>query len=341
MVLGGEGEQGARLALERVNAAGGVNGHPLEIRNLRGKVKSGAQEALVAAESLAADPQVLAVIGHSNSSASLAGSQVYNQRRVVQIAPTTTAPLFDHAGPYSFRLVPSDEYQARFLAEQVRSQPGARVAVLHVNDDYGRGLHAMVLSALAKKGIRPILDRGYVEGDSENGAAELSDGLERAKPNLLVWLGRAPEFARIASRLRERLPAVDVLASDGFGGPTVNDDSAGRFDGVRYVRLINVASIDTAFVRVRADYRKLGRGDIPDQAALSFDAFMLVATAIRDVGPDRERIRAWLVGLGRERPEYQGITGPLAFPRPGDPASHYFLMTAGAERWESRSASTR
>jgi branched-chain amino acid transport system substrate-binding protein len=332
VVLGGEGEHAARLALARVNAAGGINGRPLEIRTVSGRWSTGAQQALIAAESLAADPRVLAVIGHANSSASLAGSQVYNERHVVQIAPTTTAPLYDRAGPYSFRLVPSDTYQARFLAETARAQVGGRVAVFYVNDDYGRSLHALMISALAEKGVRPVFDGGYVEGDTTNGAPDLITGLEQAKPNLLVWIGRAPEFMRVSSRLHEKLPALEVLASDGFGGPPLEGDSTGRFDRVRYVRLVNVATTDTMFASVRAEYRKLGLGEISDQAALSFDAVMLLVAAIREVGADRERIRSWLFGLGRDRPAYLGITGPVAFPRPGDPASHYYLVTAGTRR---------
>jgi len=278
------------------------------------------------------DPRVLAVIGHANSSASLAGSQVYNERHVVQIAPTTTAPLYDKAGPYSFRLVPSDEHQARFLAEEVRRRKGARVAVLYVNDDYGRSLHSMLMSALADKGVHAAFDRGYVEGDTTNVAPELLVGLERTKPNLLVWLGRAPEFVRIATGLRTALPDIEVLASDGFGGGTVDADTLGLFEGVRYVRLVNPATADTSFARVRSEYRRIGTGDISDQAALSYDAVTVVAEAIREAGADRERIRAWLVTLGRDRPPISGITGPLSFPRPGDPASHYYLVTGGSER---------
>lgn len=336
VVLGFEGEQGARLALEHVNAAGGVRGHRLEARSLSGAWNASAQVALRVADSLSSDPHVVAVIGHANSSASLAASQVYNERHVVQIAPTTTAPLFSQAGPYSFRLVASDEYQARFLADQALDSAVARMAVLYVNDDYGRALHTMLIAALAERAVRPVYEGAYVEGDSANGAAELIGPLAAARPTMLVWLGRAAEFLRIVGPLRAALPGVRVLASDGFGGVTVEGDSSGAFAGVRYVRLVDIERPDSALQRVRTQYRKLGHGDLPDQTALAYDAVLLVAQAMRDVGPDREAIRDWLARLGRGHTAFPGITGPIAFPRQNDGVPRYVLVTAGSGRASPR-----
>lgn len=332
VVLGAEGEQGARMALEHVNATGGIRGNRLEARNFSHAYNASAQVALQVAESLSLDPRVLAVVGHANSAASLAASQVYNQRHLVQIAPTTTAPLFSQAGPYSFRLVASDEHQARFLADQVRDAERARIGVVYVNDDYGRALHSMLTATLAERHIRPVYEGAYVEDDTANGAAELIGSLARARPGTLMWLGRTDEFRRIAERLRSALPGLDVLASDGFGGIAAENDSSGLLVGVRYVRLVDIARPDTALQRVRAEYRRLRHGDLPDQTALAYDAVLLVAQALREAGPDRDAIRDWLAQLGRGHPALQGITGPLAFPRQGDRAPTYVLVTArGAE----------
>ncbi|HET7188672.1 MAG TPA: branched-chain amino acid ABC transporter substrate-binding protein [Gemmatimonadaceae bacterium] len=332
VVLASEGEQGARLALKHVNASGGVRGRAMEARNFSGAYNSGARVALQVAESLSRDTRVVAVIGHTNSSASLAAAQVYNEQHVAQIAPTTTAPLYSQAGPYSFRLVASDEHQARFIADQVMARAGARIAIVYVNDDYGRALHMMLGGELSQRKVRPVYEGSYVEDDTANGAAELIGSIAAARPTTLVWLGRASEFRRIATRLRAALPRVEVIASDGFGGSAVESDSGGLFDRVRYVRLVDVDRADTTLQRVRGEYEKLGRGDLSDQAALAYDAVLLVAQAIREVGPDRERIRDWLARLGTDHPAYPGITGPLSFQRLGDRAPSYVLVTPGARR---------
>ena len=145
-----------RSPTEEINARGGINGHPLELRSVGGAGSFKASVALHTATILATDPAVLAVIGHTNSSASLAASQVYNGRHVVQLAPTSTAPLYSDAGPYSFRLAGSDEHQGVFLANHVLALPGRpRTAVVFVNDDYGRPLHDIIVSRLRAGTLLP------------------------------------------------------------------------------------------------------------------------------------------------------------------------------------------
>ncbi|HWP69937.1 MAG TPA: hypothetical protein VNM36_02510, partial [Gemmatimonadaceae bacterium] len=62
--------------------------------------------------------------------------------------------------------------------------------------------------------------------------------------------------------------------------------------------------------------------------ALQYDAFMLLAAAVRDVGPDRMAIRNWLESLGRTRQPWIGVTGPIAF---NNPRSEILRMTGPEE----------
>ncbi len=108
-----------------------------------------AAPALEVAGRIVATPRAVAVVGHTNSAASLVTAQLYNEAEVVQMAPTTTAVAYSEAGPFSFRLVPSDDHQGPFLANALeRSFPdGARLALFYVNDDYGRGLRTATRSS--------------------------------------------------------------------------------------------------------------------------------------------------------------------------------------------------
>ena len=95
VVLDADGLRAATLATEQINANGGINGHPLELRYIGGAGSTKAKLALETAEHLAADPSILAVVGHTNSGASIAASQVYNARRIAQIAPSGGAEARD------------------------------------------------------------------------------------------------------------------------------------------------------------------------------------------------------------------------------------------------------
>ena len=327
VVLDADGVRGAAFAAQAINLAGGVHGHRLELVTMPGASATSASVALTTAERVASDPNVLAVVGHTNSSASLAASQVYNARHVTQIAPTTTTPLYSRAGPYSFRLVASDDHQGLFLARQVLSRsPRQRTAVIFVNDDYGRALASVVIRELQAAGRAPAYSTPYSEHlDGFRDHAEVVGALARARPDLLIWIGRSLDFSQIARELWEALPHLSVLASDGFGGPALSQDSLQTLARVRYVRLVDYSRPDTVLVRLMAQYHNAGFGELTDQAALAYDAVSLLAQAMRERGAKRDAIREWVASVGRSSPPFPGVTGPIAFPTGGDRAPVYVL----------------
>jgi branched-chain amino acid transport system substrate-binding protein len=330
VVLGNDGFAGARMAADEVNAAGGIRGHPLVLDSVSGRFGTSAAEAIEAAEQLAGDGAVLAVVGHANSNATLAASQVYNDRHVVQLAPTSSTPLYSDAGPYSFRLVASDLHQGAFLAAQVlRQQPRPRVAMLYVNDDYGRALHGTLLGKLRAGGLTPVYDAPYSEDGPFADAGVIVDALAAARPGLLLWVGRAERFGILHDSLAAALPRLAVLASDGFGGLEVLSDRQHRFDGVTYVRIVDFTKPDSALRRFAASYEERMHLPPTDQAVLAHDAVALLAEAIRRAGPHRAAIRDWLARVGRPDAGFTGLSGPVVFTPQGDRAPSYHLVRVG------------
>ncbi len=328
VVLDADGQEGATFAAFDVNAAGGIGGRPLELRLSRGASSTTAKIALTAAEALSSDPSVLAVVGHTNSSASLAAAQVYNQRHIVQIAPTSTAPMYRDSGPYSFRMVPGDDYQAGFLAGIVAADSDReRVAVLYVNDDYGRGLHAMLATRLAASGVTPVYEAPYAERAGFTDIGDLVHAIVRSRARLLVWLGRPPELGQLSAPLRAAVPGVRVIASDGFSALPTTEGSAALFAGVRYVRFVNPSDSSPALRDLAQRFRAAMHREPSDQFVLSYEAVRLLAEAIRSVGHDREAIRRYLAGLGTSRPAFPGAAGPVMFDSHGEPPAKYFLKT--------------
>src|SRR5712691_3951865 len=131
----------AELAVKEINARGGVRGRPLALRIMD---DSGRPDvAIRIAQQLVDDPAVLAVVGHLNSSASLAAGRVYGEARrpVVMISPSASSPDLSGVNPYVFRICPSDLSHGAQLARFARQTLGARrVGVIYIDDDYRRGL---------------------------------------------------------------------------------------------------------------------------------------------------------------------------------------------------------
>lgn len=345
IVLDGDGVLGAQFAADDINTAGGIKGRPLELRVLSNLVGSVARESLTAAETLATDPSVLVVVGHTNSAASLAAAQIYNSRGLVQIAPTSTAPLYSDAGPYSFRLVASDAHQGRFLADAIAKEAsGRRIAVLYVNDDYGRALEQVLAAELAKRGIAPVHVSPYAEGARFTSADDITGALSRARPDLLVWLGREPELRLLLPKVRAAKLGLRVFASDGFTTPRRTLPGGESLVGVRYVRLQDPSVNSPEIARLRARFPRSLPYDLSDQYLLSYQAVQLAAEAISVGGATREQVRQYLSELGTARPAFRGILGDIVFDKYGDAPPRYHLVevaAAGTHRRDSAAGNTR
>jgi len=299
------------------------SGNPFEAVIRATAESAGSEDALEVAEELVSDPSLIAVIGHSNSAASLAASQVYNAAKVVQIAATSTAPVYDDAGPFSFRLVPSDTAQARFLVDALHDgwPEAQRIAVVYVNDDYGRGLFRH-----ARPHMRNVVFEGmYADVADTTNLFNLGDRVAAARPDVLLWLGRPWRLRNLLERVRPVLPDVDVLCSDACDEPTVNLNDGGDFTGVRFVRFVDPRDTAAAVRALQQEYRARVDELATLEALLVYDAAQLIAAAVHDGVDSGDALRRWLGSLGRSRPPFEGIAGPISFDETGSARRPYLL----------------
>ena len=276
------------------------------------------------ASRFADDATVVAVVGHTGSRDALLAAAVYNARGIPQVVPNATSGLLARAGPWTFTLVPSDSVEGEFIADYALDSLGvSRIGVLYLGDEYGIGLRDGVRAALRRRGT-DVVDASmipsnwcYAEPAAAIHRAVINAALRRARPDVVVvttgsasgWC--AAEFIHMAN------PEVWVVFGDGMDGARHVPDLTPRVNPAR-IRGVEfwapgADSMSRAFVdRVR---RTLKRP--PDAShALQYDAYMLLAAAIREAGPDRRAIRRWLESLGRTRDPWPGVTGPIAFNRP-------------------------
>lgn len=316
-----------RLAAESV----GPNGSPADLL-VRVDGSNVAETAIQTADSMVSVEGLVAVVGHANSAASLAASQIYNRAEVVQIAPHSTAALYSQAGPFSFRMVSSDDRQGSFLAERLaRERTEARLAVLYVNDDYGRGLRSAFLDALADDRFQVVLQLPHAEEEIDSaGIARTVRALEAADPDLIVWLGRGSVLHRYLGSLRARLGSVSIWGSDAAGRPDPGIERSEEWNGIRYVDFAYPEDSPELQAFREVSRRELGR-DPETVELLTHDAVAVVLEGIRSGARSGPELRRFLISLGRERPAYPGLSGPIHFEADGDLDRGYRLRTIAVE----------
>ena len=132
---------GVKMAVDEVNAAGGLLGEPVELKV--GDTQTKAQPALDAAKKLVSIEGVAGMIGALSSGNTIPVAQsVAAAYGVPMVSPASTAPTITDLADsdFLFRTVPSDAFQGVALAKVVSEQGFKKVAVLYVNNDYGQGL---------------------------------------------------------------------------------------------------------------------------------------------------------------------------------------------------------
>lgn len=323
-VLGGSFNNAVRLAVEDDAAA---NGGSIVDTLYRGEPNMLAATSIGVASELLGHDGLVAVIGHTHSSASLAVAQLYNDAKVVQLAPTSTAALYSAAGPFSFRMVPSDAAQGPAIARAIaeRFPADTRVALLYVNDDYGRGLRESVRRALDTTRYPIVNDLPHLDG-SGRGTSVLGDvaPVIAAEPDVIIWLGRPTTLHTLLPSIRAKLGAVPVLASDATTSWVVGGNADSVLTGVEYVDFLDLDEREAvrAFrARYHARFKELpGAGEV-----LSYDAMRMLLRAIRDGARTGDEIRRWLDKRGRGAAPFMGITGPFTFTVDGDVDRPYVI----------------
>jgi branched-chain amino acid transport system substrate-binding protein len=316
----------ARLAVEDEMTLGPVPGldtvMALETSNL-------SAPALEIASRLVDVPGLVAVVGHSNSASSLVASQVYSAREVVQIAPTSTAVSYSEAGPFNYRLVPPDDRQGPFLAEVLteRHPDGARVAVFYVNDDYGRGLRAAVLTALDDSLFPVVLQLPHTEAPVDEAAVRRGlDALHDAAPDLVLWLGRPQVLESFLPGIRETRPDLTIYGGDALSRVLTGAPLEGFWSGLVYTDFLDPLATEASRAFVTR-YRARFGAEAGGPEILVYDAVRVVLQGLREGARSGEALRRYLDSLGRERPPFLGLAGPLAFDERGDVERSYVLRT--------------
>lgn len=313
--FGQENLRGIRLAVEEINARGGIRGRELVVLE-RDDGGDGARAATIAGEFLARR-ELVAVVGHVSSGAMVAAAKVYDAG-LPAVATTATAPALSGISPWVFRVISSDSTNGVDLARFAAERGFRRAAILYENDSYGRGLMDTFRSHF--RGEIVALDPMVADPDDFEPYVAY---YRQVGPDLVFVAGTERSgraFLREAKR--QGLDAA-FLGGDGWAGVVADPGAAeGAFIGTPFT----VSDTRPAVRRFVEAYRARYGTDPDANAALAYDATMLVAAAIAAVGPDRAAIRDYLAGL-TEATAHQGVTGPIHFDENGDPVGKSFVMT--------------
>ena len=309
-------QNAAMMAVEEINRSGGINGRQLELilRDDYGNADS----AIRAAGELSASDAV-AVIGSVYSSITLTVAPIFNNpdNPVLQISPSSSSPAVSGAGPYTFRICPTDLAHGGALARFARERLNlSRAAVIYQNDEYGRGMRRAFLEEFTRLGGAVLSVDPYLQsaGVPAPYFQRLAEGVQ---PQFVFVAGMAKEGGQAMRIARDVGLNTAFMGGDGLSDLADSDpDAEGTFISVAYLE-DHPSPRNTEFVQ---NYRSR----FPNSAALNksgagtYEALQLLREVIGRVGTDRRRIRDAVADVGTGTPAFEGLTGKIAFDSNGD-----------------------
>lgn len=206
--FGAQMRAGAEQAVADINAAGGVLGQQLVLEV--GDDACDPRQAVSVANQLTGRG-VRFVAGHFCSGSSIPASKVYLEEGVLQISPASTNPRFtDEGGWNTFRVCGRDDQQGMVAGSFIaRNFPGQKVAILHDNSAYGKGLADETKKAMNAAGMQETLYLAYVAGERDYSA--IVSRLQQAGIDVVYFGGYHTEAGLIVRQMRERgLRAVAI-----------------------------------------------------------------------------------------------------------------------------------
>jgi branched-chain amino acid transport system substrate-binding protein len=309
------GEQVARgfdLAVEQINAAGGVAGRRLKLLYRDDSTNPDIGHA--ALRELVEHERVSTVLGAVSSTVTLRLAPYCERHRIVLISPTASASQLTEAGDYVFRTTPSDVLEGASMADFARDLGLARVAVLAVDNDYGASLARAFANRLQASGGSVVASLTFPEGHA-TAIADAVAVLPGLAPRGLYIPAYAGDVATALKLLRETRLRPIVLGTSAAASELIRAAGPAAENLVFPMSSFD-ATADSADVRSFALAFNARYATEPDvYAAHGYDTVRVLAAAVTMAGSwDADAIHDALLHIDN----YGGVTGRLAFDRNGD-----------------------
>jgi branched-chain amino acid transport system substrate-binding protein len=302
-----------QIAIDKANSQGEIiPGYRLEIVSLDDQHNPA--QAVAMAKRLASDPDVIAVIGHVNSSCTLPAAPIYQNGRLTQISPSSTNPEISKKGYDTFfRTCATDDIQGPQAADfAVKKLNARKVFIIDDKTTYGKAIADQFDKTIVSLGVAVLGHEGIMQADKD--FTPLLTKIKALSPDLIFFGGMYPEGALLVRQAKSLGLQARWLAPDGLYVTTFIDLAQEDAEGV-YCTFFgaDLSKLDRA--KEYMETYKTRFGQMGPYSAYVYDAANIVIEAIRKAGKkDRQAVLAQV----RQTKDFPGIIGVTNFDEKGD-----------------------
>lgn len=307
---------GIELAVKEINAAGGINGKTLvvDFYDDEGKPES----AAAVAQKIASDAAVVGVIGHINSSATMAALPIYKRAGLTEISGNSSAFKVTHMGYDNiFRVIINDQGQAPVAMKHIVEKEGRKkIAIIYENSDYGKGAMESAKKTAESLGAKVVATETYQPGVDRDFAAQLTK-IMAASPDALFLAGQYGEGGAIFNQAyRLGLTTDGKVLKAGFDGlrqgPFIDLAGKDAVEGLLIFASFNSLSDAPKTAEFREKTLRLFGHPPTEQEAHNYDVTFIYKAAL-EAGATKETMTEFV-----RKTNMEGVSGHLQFDENGD-----------------------
>ncbi len=281
--FGTSSHEGTVLAIEEINAKGGVLGKKLELITEDDQTKAG--EPANAVNKLISKDGVVAILGEVASSRSLEAAPICQQNKIPMISPASTNPTVTKEGDYIFRVCFNDNFQGGALANFASGTLKAKkVAVLtDVKSDYSKGLARSFKEKFASSGGKIGVELDFNGGDKDFKGQLTS--IKSDAPDAIFLPGYYNDVALICIQAKQLGMNIPIFGGDGWESESVLTIGQDAMEGHYFSTHCSIEQPTPEMTSFVAAYKKRFNGKAPDaMAVLGYDSAMVLADAMKRAG---------------------------------------------------------
>jgi branched-chain amino acid transport system substrate-binding protein len=295
--LGAPEEKTVQMLVEKINAAGGINGRKLQLVI---KDTAGSPEKAVSfAKQLIEEEKVLAIIGPSTSGETMKIKDLCEENKMPLVSCAAAETIVNPVAKYVFKVPQKDSQAVTWIYRTMKDKGITNIAIVTSTEGFGMAGKKQLEDLAKPEGITILANEVY-----DKQATDLTDVLTKVKGNSSVqavvnW-SIVPAQAIVAKNMKQLGLDVPLFQSHGFGNLKYVQQAGVAAEGIIFPasRLLVVDDLPAShpqkqvLAAYKKDYESRYKEDASTFGGHAYDALMVVVEALKKAGaPDRERVR--------------------------------------------------
>ncbi|MEG7531059.1 MAG: ABC transporter substrate-binding protein [Hungatella sp.] len=313
-------EVGTQMAVDKINAAGGINGHKLElvVKDSKGDQK----ESSDLARQFADDEKIMAIIGDFTSGCSMANAPIVDEAGLVQLSPSASNPDYAGMSDFCFSIMGRQDGEAPFYAKYIldKYMGVKKLGVIYINSDWGKSCFDNFKKECDALGLEIVETVNYVQDEKD--FSSLITKLKVAEPEVICIMdqGAVPQ---IINQIKSSNWDVPITTLGPGTSQQLLDLCGENAEGLLLTSPFYFDPENQDLMAWKDEFVKKAGFEPTIHPVCAYDCISLLAEAIRACGDGeitRQAIRDNLAKV-----ELEGVTGAIKFNVDGDITRQYLI----------------